>query len=159
MAGAVPAGNGLRFRPRLYRLAGLRFGRGTVISGRIRFSGSSRSADLLQIGEDCYLNEAIWFDLGGRVTIENHVSIGMDCLFLTVTHDIGGPDARAGAVKLADIRIGSGVWLGARVTVLPGVTIGEGSIVASGAVVTRDIPPNTMVAGVPARIIRGLDLG
>ena len=57
----------------------------------------------------------------------------------------------------APIHIGRHVWIGANATVLPGVTIGEGAIVAAGAVVTKDVPKNTMVGGVPARVIRTID--
>jgi maltose O-acetyltransferase len=55
------------------------------------------------------------------------------------------------------VSIGDGVWIGARTTVLPGVTIGSGAIVAAGSVVNRDVEADTMVAGVPARLVRGLD--
>ena len=59
----------------------------------------------------------------------------------------------------APIVIGDKVWIGANATVLPGVTIGKGAIVAAGAVVTRDVPPNTIVAGVPARVVREIRPG
>jgi acetyltransferase-like isoleucine patch superfamily enzyme len=59
---------------------------------------------------------------------------------------------------VAPIIIGDGVWIASRVTVLPGVFIGDGSVVAAGAVVSRDVAPNTMVAGVPARLVRELEV-
>jgi maltose O-acetyltransferase len=75
---------------------------------------------------------------------------------LTVDHEIGPSENRCGEVLVAPVIIGDGAWLASRVTILPGVTVGNGSIVAAGAVVTHDVPPNTLVAGVPARVVRDL---
>ena len=69
---------------------------------------------------------------------------------MTGSHQTGPSERRAGAGTAKEIVVESGCWIGARVLVLGGVTIGAGSIVAAGAVVTRDVAPNTLVAGVPA---------
>ena len=153
----IPSGVGLRLRPRLYRLGGLRIGRGTVLSGPLNLTGAGSPSTCLQIGQNCYLNERVGFNLGGDIVLEDGVSVGMECLFLTVTHAMGGPAFRAGRTECKPIRVGRGAWLGARVTVLPGVNIGEGAVIGAGAVVTRDIPPNVLAAGVPARVLRTLE--
>lgn len=153
----IPSGTGLRLRPRLYRLAGLRIGRGTVLSGPLHLTGAGAPSKCLQIGQNCYLNERVAFNLGGEIVLEDGVSVGMECLFLTVTHALGGPAFRAGKSECRPVRIGSGAWLGARVTVLPGVTVGAGAVIGAGAVVTRDIPSNVLAAGVPARMLRTLE--
>jgi maltose O-acetyltransferase len=146
----------IRLRPRCYRLAGIRIGRGTVMAGLVRLTGTGAIARRLVIGNVCYLNENITFNLGASVTLEDHVSVGMECLFITNTHETGTADFRAGAVVARPVHVGHGAWLGARVIVLPGVTIGAGAVVGSGAVVARDVPPNVLVGGVPAKAIREL---
>ena len=65
--------------------------------------------------------------------------------------------ARRGDLEPAPIRVGNDVWIGANATVLPGVTVGDGAVIAAGAVVTRDVPPMTVVGGVPAKIIKHID--
>ena len=67
------------------------------------------------------------------------------------------PDKRAG-MTYAPIHIGKNVWIGANATVLAGVTIGDGAIVAAGAVVTKDVAPNTVVGGVPAKVIKKIEV-
>ena len=156
LAALLPPEAGLRLRPRLYRLGGVRLGCGTVLSGRLRLTGIGPITHRLTIGANCYLNENITFNLGGAVAIEDNVSVGMECLFITNTHELGSPDFRAGAVHAKPIKVGHGAWLGARITVLPGVTIGAGAVIAAGAVVTKDIPPNVLAGGIPAKVIREL---
>ena len=73
-------------------------------------------------------------------------------MLATINHDLA-PERRATS-HLEPILIGANVWIGANVTVTPGVTIGDGAIIAAGAVVTKDIPPNVIAGGVPAKIIR-----
>lgn len=155
----LPPEAGLRLRPRLYRLGGVRLGRGTVLSGRLRLTGTGPVTRRLLIGAHCYLNENTTFNLGADVVLEDNVSVGMECLFLTNTHELGTPEFRAGAVHAKPIRVGRGAWLGARVTVLPGVTIGAGTVVAAGAVVAKDLPPNVLAGGVPAKVLRELPDG
>ncbi|WP_281250869.1 acyltransferase [Sinomonas mesophila] len=76
---------------------------------------------------------------------------------MTGTHDIGPSDRRASEpTRYSPVRIGKGAWLGAGVVVQPGVSIGEGCVVAAGAVVTKDLDPNGLYAGVPAKLVRSL---
>jgi acetyltransferase-like isoleucine patch superfamily enzyme len=110
----------------------------------------------LVIGRGCWINIGCVFDLGAEIRIGSHVSIGHDVLVLTQSHAIGPPRQRAFTMFARPVSIGTGVWLGSRSTVLPGVSIGDGAIVAAGSVVNEDVPPNTLVAGVPARIVRAL---
>ncbi len=82
--------------------------------------------------------------------------IGHDVSLLTINHAVGPRSLRAGTSFFGEIIIEDGCWLASRCTVLPGVTIGEGSIVAAGSVVTRNVPCHALVAGVPARVVREL---
>lgn len=80
----------------------------------------------------------------------------MDVCFICPTHDIGLSDKRAGRATYYGIGVGEGTWIGGRSTILPGVNIGKGCIIAAGSVVTKDVPDNTMVGGVPAKQIKEL---
>ena len=92
-----------------------------------------------------------------EVYIGNHVMIGPNTLITTVGHPLS-PKARRGYMaKAAPMRIGNDVWIGGNVTILPGVTIGNNVVVAAGAVVTKDVPDNSLVGGVPARLIREIE--
>ena len=117
-------------------------------------------------GCDCGKNIFIGNDFTGNfnltildireVYIGNHVMIGPNTLITTVGHPLS-PKARRGYMaKAAPVRIGDDVWIGGNVTILPGVTIGNNVVVAAGAVVTKDVPDNSFVGGVPARLIRKL---
>jgi maltose O-acetyltransferase len=153
----LPPLAGLRLRRVLYRLAGLSVGNGTVIMGGLRITGEGPIARKLRIGSRCVLNERIYFNLGGPVELEDRVTVGMESIFLTVSHRIGSPEFRAGETVTQPIRVGAGAWLGARVTVLPGVTVGNGTVVGAGSVITGDLPEHVLAAGVPARVIRPLE--
>jgi acetyltransferase-like isoleucine patch superfamily enzyme len=106
----------------------------------------------LTLGKDVFVNIGCTFQDTGGIKIGGGTLIGHGSTLTTLNHGVD-PDRRADMIP-APIVIGRKVWLGAAVTVVPGVTIGDGAIVGGGAVVTRDVPANAIVAGVPARLIR-----
>jgi acetyltransferase-like isoleucine patch superfamily enzyme len=109
----------------------------------------------IRIGKNTFINHACsCLDMGG-VTIGDNVLIGPRVNLTSENHPLE-PSGRGSLIGLP-VTIGNNVWIGAAATILPGVTVGENSIVAAGAVVTKNVPPNTIVAGVPAKIIRKLD--
>lgn len=110
----------------------------------------------ISIGDCTYINFNLTVLDEAPVTIGSHVFIGPGCSLLTAVHPLDAQERNKGTEKALPITIGDSVWLGGNVTVLPGVTIGEGAVVGAGSVVTRDVPPRTVVAGNPARIIRWL---
>lgn len=106
----------------------------------------------IRIGKNVFINSGAMFtDLGG-ITLEDDVLIAPRVNILTVNHP-EDPAMRRGLI-LKPVVIKKGAWIGAGATVLPGVTVGENAIVAAGAVVGKDVPPNTIVGGVPAKVIR-----
>ena len=106
----------------------------------------------LTLGRDVFVNIGCRFQDTGGITIGDGSLIGHGSTLTTLNHGVD-PRRRADMIP-APVRIGRRVWLGAGVTVVPGVTVGDGAIVGAGSVVTRDVPADTVVAGVPARIIR-----
>lgn len=82
--------------------------------------------------------------------------VGFESIILTSTHNSNRRDIpiREQGMFRAPVRIGTDVWIGARVIILPGVTIGNGAIIGANSVVSKDIPPNTIVGGVPAKFIK-----
>jgi maltose O-acetyltransferase len=104
----------------------------------------------LAIGPGTSIDQQAMLDARGGLTIGAAVATGPDVMLLTAEHD---PHSPTFAGRLAPVVIGDRCWLGARATVLPGVTIGEGAVVAAGAVVSRDVAPFMIVGGVPARVI------
>lgn len=106
----------------------------------------------LSFGKDIFINQNVMFvDLGG-IVIEDHVLIGPMCRIISVNH-LADPKKRRG-LSVASVKIEENAWLGANVTVLPGVTVGKNAIVAADSTVTKDVPENVIVAGSPARIIK-----
>jgi len=133
------------FRRRLRRERGTVLGRGTVFGLRG-----------LHIGRYCYIGPGAYWNAIGKITIKDGVIIGPRSMMWTENHDYrhgetmpyGGPNV------LKPITVEEGVWIGADVKVCPGVTIGRGSVIALGSVVTRDVAPFTLVGGNPACPIR-----
>lgn len=109
----------------------------------------------LTIGKNVFINSGCHFQDQGGVTIEDGCLIGAQVEFATINH--GQDPAHRSDNHFAPIHLGKKVWVGSHATILPGVTIGENSIVAAGAVVTKDVPPNVIVGGVPAKILKPID--
>lgn len=153
----IPKEAGGRVRAALYRAAGFKIGRGTSVGKGWHVEGMGRPYGRLRIGERCLVRGAR-FELNAPISVGDGVVISDDVLITTDIHDIGPPYERMGRLRSRPVSIGDGCWIGRRSMVL-GVSVGPGSIVASGAIVTKDVPPNTMVGGVPARVIRELPAG
>jgi maltose O-acetyltransferase len=152
----LPSQSFNRTRTAILRAAGVSVGEHSLLLGPIIITGNDNPCQFLSIGERTLITGPFRVDLGAPVRIGNWVQIGHDVTFLTVSHEIGTASLRAGTRHYAPIEVGDGSWIASRVTVLPGVVIGRGAVVAAGSVVSRDVPENTMVAGVPARVIRTL---
>lgn len=158
VAGALPSSAFSTTRTTLLRAAGATIGPQSLVQGRVRLTGHGNPCQWLFIGRDTLITGGLHADLGAPLRIGNGVRIGHDVSLLTINHALGATWFRAGTSKFAEIVIEDGCWIASRATILPGVVVGRGCIVAAGAVVTRSVPPNTLVAGVPARAIRELPL-
>ena len=108
----------------------------------------------IHIGRNVFINFCCHFQDQGGVYIGDDVLIGSNVVFATINHDLD-PEKRH-LHHMGEIRIGNRVWIGANATVLAGVTVGDGAVIAAGAVVTEDVPPCTVVGGVPAHVIKTL---
>ena len=153
----LPATAFARSRGEILKVVGFRIGRGTAFSTLPSLSGDGPIHQRLWIGSDCWFNRECALELGAAITIGKHVLVGPQTMFLTTTHTIGDSDHRCGERQCLPVVVGDGAWIGARVLVLPGVTVGAGAVIAAGAVVNRDVPPNSIAAGVPAKVVRMLD--
>lgn len=120
------------------------------------FTGRGDIYSRLEVGYGSRFNVGCFLNLGERITVGRHVGFGHQVMILTETHAVGSPSYRAGTSSTKPVTIGDGCWIGARATILPGVTIGKGAVVAAGAMVTKDVRPNTLVGGVPARELKQL---
>ncbi|HSH88949.1 MAG TPA: acyltransferase [Ramlibacter sp.] len=159
-----------RWRAQLWRLRGARLGAKTQVGVRcvieqpwrlasgervriehgayIKLVGAQASVTL---GDATFIGCGCELDISQALTIGSHVLIAPGCFITDHGHrHAAGVHIDAQGVDARPVRIGNDVWLGARVVVLPGVTIGDGAIVGAGAVVTRDVAPGAVVAGVPA---------
>ncbi len=108
----------------------------------------------ITLGKNVFLNSGCRFQDQGGIEIGDNAFIGHCVVLASLNHDFA-PANRATVIP-KPIKIGKNVWIGSHATVLSGVTIGENSVVAAGAVVTKDVPANTIVGGVPAKVIRPL---
>ncbi len=136
-----------RIRNFFYRRAGVWIDSTSSLHWKARFF----APEGLRIGKHCTLGNDGFYDARETITIGNCVNIAAEVRIYTREHDIDSPTFAevGGPVVIEDY-----VYIGTRVTILPGVRIGRGAVVASGAVVARDVPEYTLVGGVPAKAIR-----
>jgi acetyltransferase-like isoleucine patch superfamily enzyme len=102
----------------------------------------------ISIGENTRINRGCMLDLRGGLSIGDDVSVSPEVAIVTASHGVNDPDF---ILEHAGVAIYDHVWIGTRAMILPGVTLGRGCVVAAGSVVTRDVDPLAIVAGVPAR--------
>ena len=108
----------------------------------------------VHIGRNVYFNFNSVFIDDGKIVIGDNCMFGPNCTFVAATHPISPELRKKGLQYNKTVTIGNGVWFGACVTVLPGVTIGDNTVVGAGSVVVHDLPSNVVAAGNPARVIR-----
>lgn len=107
------------------------------------------------IGKNVFINfNCIFLDLGG-ITIEDNVLIAPGVKLLSEGHPVAPGNRQS--LLTGRIHIKQNAWIGAGATILPGVTVGENAVVAAGAVVSKDVAPNTIVGGIPAKVIKTID--
>ena len=150
-----------RIRNLVYRLS-LGLKNKIVVLGRVRIgrlhvlSGGGK----IEIGSGVVINRDVCIDTTGGVAIGNDVVFSEGCTIYSHWHDISNSCKRSGRANTCRVVIGDGVWIGARACLVPsvhGLNIGNGAVIGAGSVVTKDVPENVVVAGVPAKIIRSLN--
>jgi len=142
--------------PRALRYAILRMRGFDVRTPKIQSRCTLTGGRDIRIGPRTSVNVWCYFEAVAPIRIGADCHIAMFTTIITSSHEVG-PSGVTHRRSSAPVTIGDRVWLGAHVTVLPGVTIGDDVVVAAGAVVTRDLPPGAVYGGVPARLIRTLD--
>lgn len=141
-------------RGKILRLLGFKFGRKVSISTGVMIF---QRKDPLFIGEGTFINQNVYFDAGAEIRIGKHCDIGYNSVFAGSSHQLKSePGQNRPNIGTAPIILEDHVWIACNCTILAGVTIGKNSVIAAGSVVTKDIPPNSLAAGVPARVIREL---
>ena len=127
-------------------------GKGTKVVGPIECYSK------LEIGQDCWIGKNLKVNGNGTVKIGNRCDIAPEVTFQTGGHEIGSRERRAGNGLICNQVVGNGVWIGGRSTIIGDVTISDGSVVAGCACVVKDVEENTLVGGVPAKVIRSLEV-
>ena len=160
LARMLPYNTCARIRSRLYRLAGIQVGGKVAILGPVRLIGGPDRASRLTIADGAIIAPRVTIALDAPVTIGRKASIGPGVSLYTAGHAIGFGSCRMDPRVVAKpIVVEDGAWVGLQAIILPGVTIGHGSVVSAGAVVGSDVPPNTLVAGNPAVEVGKLPFG
>ena len=108
------------------------------------------------VGDNFFCNRDCVFLDCNKITFGDNVLIGPQCGFYAGTHPVDPAVRMSGREYARPITVGNGVWIGGGAKIMPGVTIGDNAVIGAGSVVTRDIPPNCVAVGVPAKIVRRL---
>ncbi len=138
----------------LNQCEGIMVGKGTRINTPIRIPAVSE----VIIGDECWIGRDFAVEGNGKVTIGNRCDLAPAVTCLTGSHHIGSMERRAGKGYNGAIMIGDGTWIGSRTVILPNICIDKGNVIGAASVVTRDLTPNCVYCGVPAKKIRSLDL-
>ena len=142
----------LEIKRKLLNSVGYSIGRGTQIVGPIECTGK------LIVGENCWLGKNLKVNGNGTVIIGICCDIAPEVTFQTGGHEIGSAARRAGEGLIFTQKVGNGVWIGGRATILGNTSIGDGCVIAGCACVVHDVPANSLVGGVPAKLIRKLEV-
>ncbi|WP_354321029.1 DapH/DapD/GlmU-related protein [Pseudacidovorax sp. 1753] len=154
--GVLPPTRLFKVKRVILRTIGFEIAEGAKLTGRIRFYGRGE----ISFGENCWIGIGCTFytAVGAGVVIEKNCDIAPEVVFHTGTHLLGPSERRAGKGSSSQIVVGEGCWLGCRATVLSGVVIAPGCIVAAGACVNKTVVErDVLVAGTPAKIKRKID--
>lgn len=135
---------------RLLNSIGYEIGEGSKIVGPIECYGK------LIIGKNCWIGKNLTINGNGTVIIGDNCDIAPEVTFQTGGHLIGSPERRAGEGQIFKQTVGNGTWIGGRATICNDIDIGNSSVVAGCACVTKSVPDNVLVGGVPAKVIRSL---
>jgi maltose O-acetyltransferase len=111
-------------------------------------------SEQVSIGDGAFVNGGCWFEGHGRIVIGHNSLLGPEVMIITSVHAFGSGHEVTRKPSYRDVTVGDGCWLGARAILLPGVSIGAGTVIAAGATVTKDCEPGAVYAGVPARRVR-----
>ena len=147
-----------RYRRALLEHFGAKLGSQTRLDHPFVVMNAGRDFSKLTLGEGVFIGEGVLLDLKERIEIGNHVTLSMNVILATHL-DVGQiPLARLYPPQRDSIRIFDDVYVGAGAIILHGVTVGPHAVVAAGAIVREDVPPGTLVGGVPARVLKKLDI-
>lgn len=135
---------------KLLNSIGYSIGKNTKIVGPIEWTCE------VSIGDNCWVGKNMIAHGNGRIEIGDNCDIAPHVMFLTGNHKIGDSYRRAGTGENHIITVGNGVWIGARSTIVNNIKIGNSSVIAACACVTKDVEKNTLIGGVPAKVIREL---
>lgn len=139
----------MQLQPLIGEMLGEKLKEGTFITPPVQIDFGCQMA----IGSHVFINHSLCCMSAGGITIDDNTQIGPEVTMVTTNHDF---DDRM-TLRCRRIHVCRNVWIGAHAVILPGVTIGENAVVAAGSVVTKDVEPNTIVGGNPAKVIRKLN--
>lgn len=135
---------------KLLNKIGFKIGEGTKIVGPIECNGR------LVVGKNCWIGKNLKINGDGLVVIGDNCDIAPEVTFQAGTHDLGSASRRAGIGRHSYQLVGNGTWIGVRATIINDVKIGNGCVIGACALVNKDVSDNTVVGGVPARVIKEL---